>query len=64
VAHHHLSEDVLRDLVESRDADEQFTIHLTNTIPFAMEALEALRAGRAFDVRVRGDDDAVTVSIA
>ncbi|MEV5439411.1 MBL fold metallo-hydrolase [Streptomyces sp. NPDC052682] len=57
VRHHHPHEDTLRWLVESRDPDDPYVIHLTNHIPFAEETLTTLRRGRAFDVDVRGPAD-------
>jgi hypothetical protein len=53
VAHHHPDEQTLAWLVQSRQPDEIFTIHLTNPIGFAQDALRELAAGRAFRTAVR-----------
>ncbi|GAB2728749.1 ComEC/Rec2 family competence protein [Streptomyces bullii] len=61
VRHHHPHEDTLRWLVESRDPDDEYVVHLTNHIPFAEETLTRLREGRAFDVDVRAPTDQALV---
>jgi beta-lactamase superfamily II metal-dependent hydrolase len=53
LAHHHPNEETLRWLVESRDRYQQFTVHLTNEIPFAIRVLDELRHGREFQIVVR-----------
>jgi hypothetical protein len=53
VAHHHPHEEALTWLVESRQPNDAFTVHLTNEIEFAVTALEDLRRGRSFTVAVR-----------
>jgi hypothetical protein len=53
LAHHHPNEETLRWLVESRDRYQQFTVHLTNEIPFAIRVLDELRQGREFQIVVR-----------
>lgn len=53
IAHHHPHEDTLRWLVESRNPQDHFEVHLTNHIPYAMHALDELREGRAFEVAAR-----------
>jgi beta-lactamase superfamily II metal-dependent hydrolase len=64
VKHHHPSEETMQALVESRGASDQYTIHFTNEIPFALQALEPFRATHAFDVIVRPpENDAVTVAL-
>ncbi len=52
VAHHHPHEDALRWLVESRGADDRYTIHLMNDIDFAVRALSTLATGRSFSVAI------------
>ncbi|MEV8306588.1 hypothetical protein AB0P36_04305 [Streptomyces flavidovirens] len=54
-------EDTLRRLVESRDEDDEYVIHLTNDIAFATDALTALRAERSFEVDVRPSTDPALV---
>jgi beta-lactamase superfamily II metal-dependent hydrolase len=62
VKHHHPSEETLHALVGSRDAADRYAIHFTNEIPFALRALEPLRASRAFGVIVRPpESNAVSV---
>jgi hypothetical protein len=61
IRHHHPGEDTLRWLVESRAPEDEYVVHLTNHIPFAEEALEELRADRAFEVDVRGPTDQTLV---
>lgn len=53
VKYHHPDEQTLAWLVQSRQPDEIFTIHLTNPIGFAQDALRQLAAGRAFRTAVR-----------
>lgn len=53
IRHHHPHEDTLRWLVESRDEDDEYVIHLTNDIAFATDALAALQPERNFEVDVR-----------
>ncbi|MGW0312817.1 ComEC/Rec2 family competence protein [Streptomyces flavidovirens] len=61
VKHHHPHEDTLRWLVESRDEDDEYVIHLTNDIAFATDALTDLRAERNFEVDVRPSTDPALV---
>ncbi|NBM21113.1 ComEC/Rec2 family competence protein [Streptomyces sp. GC420] len=53
IKHHHPGEDTLRMLVGSRDPEDTYTVHLTNRIPFATEALKSLHTHRGFAVHVR-----------
>lgn len=53
IKHHHPDELTLHWLVESRGAEDHFTVHLTNRIDFAEITLEELRRGRAFEVATR-----------
>lgn len=57
--HHHPNEETLEALVGSREPDDEFTIHLTNEIPFAAAKLADLQGGRAFTVRTRAAADPV-----
>ncbi|MFI1722617.1 ComEC/Rec2 family competence protein [Streptomyces sp. NPDC020489] len=61
VKHHHPSEDTLRMLVESRDRDDEYTIHLTNRIDFAEDTLAELHHHRRFTVGVRPPADLAEV---
>ncbi|WP_328875620.1 MBL fold metallo-hydrolase [Streptomyces sp. NBC_00287] len=61
VKHHHPSEDTLRMLVDSRDRDDEYTIHLTNRIGFADDTLDELRNNRNFTVDVRAAADLALV---
>ena len=64
IKHHHPSEATLQALVESRGPADRYTIHFTNEIPSALEALESLRTTRAIDVDVRPPEShAVTVRL-
>jgi beta-lactamase superfamily II metal-dependent hydrolase len=65
VKHRHPSEDTLRWLVESRAADDEYTIHFTNEITFARENLAQLQRGRRFVVDMGpADRRSATVSLA
>lgn len=59
VKHRHPSEATLEALVASRAPNDEYTVHLTNDVPFATALLTSLRAGRAFDVAVRAEGDPV-----
>jgi hypothetical protein len=48
-----------RALVASRAPTDEYTVHLTNDVPYATALLTSLRAGRAFDVAVRAEGDPV-----
>ncbi|GGX08242.1 ComEC/Rec2 family competence protein [Streptomyces chryseus] len=61
IRHHHPHEDTLRWLVESRDADDEYVVHLTNEIDFATDALKTLRRRRSFDIDVRPPTDPALV---
>jgi hypothetical protein len=61
IAHHHPNENVLTWLVESRKVDDDYTIHLTNKIDFALQALAVLSTGRAFSVEVRSEAQSTVV---
>lgn len=61
IAHHHPAEQTLAWLVQSRQPDEIFKIHLTNPIGFALDALRKLAAGRAFQTAVRPDAEPAAV---
>ncbi|MGW7051685.1 ComEC/Rec2 family competence protein [Streptomyces sp. NPDC054887] len=61
IRHHHPHEDTLRWLVESRDADDAYVIHLTNDIDFATDALNALGRRRSFEVDIRPPTDPALV---
>lgn len=53
IKHHHPNEDTLKWLIESRKRDDEYVIHLTNHIPFAINTLTALKVGRRFGVDIR-----------
>lgn len=57
--HHHPNEETLEALVASRQPSDEFTIHLTNEIPFAAAKLAQLRVGRAFTVESRAAGEPV-----
>ncbi|MGX1880523.1 ComEC/Rec2 family competence protein [Streptomyces sp. NPDC055287] len=61
IRHHHPHEDTLRWLVESRDEDDEYVIHLTNDIAFATDALAELRGNRSFEVDIRPPTDPALV---
>lgn len=61
VKHHHPSEETLHMLVDSRDRDDEYTIHLTNEIDFASDTLTELRKNRRFTVGVRPPGDLALV---
>jgi hypothetical protein len=61
IRHHHPHEDALRWLVESRDKDDEYVIHLTNDIAFATDALTTLRRKRSFEIDVRPATDPALV---
>lgn len=56
IKHHHPGETTLEWLVASRAPSDQYIIHLTNPIPFALAKLEKLRRGRRFAINVRASD--------
>lgn len=53
------SEDTLEALVASRERTAEYTVHLTNEVPFATQTLTPLQRGRAFKVAVRPKTDPV-----
>lgn len=59
VRHHHPHEDTLTALVESRAPSDEFTVHLTNHVQFAVDTLDDLRVGRSFEMSVRGVQEQV-----
>lgn len=61
VKHHHPNEETLHMLVDSRDPDDEYTIHLTNQIDFADATLADLQNGRSFTVSVRPSADLAEV---
>ncbi|CCK25541.1 hypothetical protein BN159_1162 [Streptomyces davaonensis JCM 4913] len=61
VKHHHPNEETLRMLVESREPNAEYTIHLTNHIEFADATLDDLKDGRKFTVDVRSPADLALV---
>lgn len=61
IRHHHPHEDTLRWLVESREADDEYVVHLTNDIGFATDALKRLRKRRGFEIDVRPPADPALV---
>ncbi len=65
VKHHHPSENTLRWLVESREAADDYEIHFTNHIAFALEFLDGLQRGRAMSIDVRSPAErAVSIVVA
>jgi len=52
IKHKHPNTETLEWLVASRDLDDTYTVHLTNSIPAAEAGLAALAVGRAFSVSV------------
>lgn len=61
VKHHHPSEGTLRMLVDSRDRNDEYVIHLTNQIDFADDTLTELQNDRNFTVSVRRASDPALV---
>ncbi len=61
--HHHPQEETLQALVGSRDRGDSYVIHLTHPISFAEELLAELAHSRAFEVRVRPDDDDLVIDL-
>jgi hypothetical protein len=51
--HHHPNEATLRWLVESRDPADDYVVHLTNPVPFALEQLRELQRDRRFQINLR-----------
>ena len=52
IKHDHPGEDTLEWLVSSRSDDEEYSVHLTNSIPKAEKKLQQLHKGRSFHVKV------------
>lgn len=64
IKHHHPHEDTLTALVESRAPTDEFTVHLTNDIPFAVQKLKDLQVGRSFEISVRAvEEQALLIAI-
>jgi hypothetical protein len=61
IKHHHPHEDTLRSLVESRAVRDEYVVHLTNPVPFALNVLHELHVGRRFSVNVRAETDSGVV---
>jgi len=61
VKHHHPSEDTLHMLVDSRDRDDEYTIHLTNRIDFADDTLAELHDHRSFTINERSPEEPALV---
>ena len=53
VKHHHPNEATLRWLVESRNPADDYVVHLTNPVPFALDQLRELQCDRRFQINVR-----------
>ncbi len=65
IRHHHPNETTLQWLVESRHPGEEYAIHLTNPIPFALTELERLQQNRRFRINVRAPDaSSIVVDLA